>query len=243
MRLPINHERVETRGMLLLVLILVTISIGGLVEIAPLFKIESTIEKVDGVRPYSPLELVGRNVYIREGCYTCHSQMIRPFRDEAERYGHYSLAAESMYDHPFQWGSKRTGPDLARVGGKYSDAWQVAHLIDPRSVVPESIMPAYAFLADHDVHADDIVAHLETQRIVGVPYTDEMVQAAGADLTAQASVDGDHEAVQLRYPKAAVGDFDGQPSRVTEMDALVAYLQILGRMVDFTAIRAEDIQR
>ena len=150
MRLLINHERVETRGILLLVLILITVSIGGLVEIAPLFTIESTIEKVEGVRPYSPLELVGRNIYIREGCYNCHSQMIRPFRDEAERYGHYSLAAESMYDHPFQWGSKRTGPDLARVGGKYSDAWQVAHLIDPRSVVPESIMPAYAFLAGHD---------------------------------------------------------------------------------------------
>ena len=243
MRLPINHERVETRGLLLLVLILVTISIGGIVEITPLFKIESTIEKVDGVRPYSPLELVGRNIYIREGCYTCHSQMIRPFRDEAERYGHYSLAAESMYDHPFQWGSKRTGPDLARVGGKYSDAWQAAHLADPRAVVPESIMPPYAFLLDHDVDANGIVAHLEAQRAVGVPYIDEMVQAARADLLAQASVDGDHEGVQLRYPKAAVGDFDGQPGRVTEMDALVAYLQILGRMVDFTAIRAEDIQR
>jgi cytochrome c oxidase cbb3-type subunit II len=243
MRLPINHERVETRGLLLLVLILVTISIGGIVEITPLFKIESTIEKVDGVRPYSPLELVGRNIYIREGCYTCHSQMIRPFRDEAERYGHYSLAAESMYDHPFQWGSKRTGPDLARVGGKYSDAWQVAHLADPRAVVPESIMPPYAFLLDHDVDANGIVAHLEAQRAVGVPYIDEMVQVARADLLAQASVDGDHEGVQLRYPKAAVGDFDGQPSRVTEMDALVAYLQILGRMVDFTALRAEDIRR
>ena len=241
MSLLSNHERVETRGFLLLVLILVTVSIGGIIEITPLFTIESTIEKVRGVRPYSPLELVGRNIYIREGCYACHSQMIRPFRDEAERYGHYSLAAESMYDHPFQWGSKRTGPDLARVGGKYSDAWQVAHLIDPRSVVPESIMPPYAFLLDHDLHADDIVEHLGAQQMVGVPYSEEMLQSAKADLAAQASVDGDHEGVLARYPKAAVGDFDGQPGRVTEMDALVAYMQILGRMVDFTAIRSEDL--
>jgi cytochrome c oxidase cbb3-type subunit 2 len=236
-----NHEKVETRGFLLLVLILVTVSIGGIVEIAPLFTIESTIEKVDGVRPYTPLEQVGRNIYLREGCYNCHSQMVRPFRDEAERYGHYSLAAESMYDHPFQWGSKRTGPDLARVGGKYSDEWHVAHLIQPKSVVPESIMPPYAFLIERDLHVADIAAHLETQRVVGVPYSDEMVQAAAADLVAQASVDGDHEGVQTRYPKAAVGDFDGQPGRVTEMDALVAYLQILGRMVDFTSIRTEDL--
>ncbi|MGE3740271.1 MAG: cytochrome-c oxidase, cbb3-type subunit II [Geminicoccaceae bacterium] len=238
-----SHEKVETRGFLLLVLILVTVSIGGIVEIAPLFTIESTIEKVQGVRPYSPLELMGRNIYVREGCYNCHSQMIRPFRDEAERYGHYSLAAESMYDHPFQWGSKRTGPDLARVGGKYSNDWHVAHLVQPISVVPESIMPPYAFLLDRDLHADDIVAHLETQQIVGVPYTDEDLASAAADLRAQASLDGDHEGVLARYPKAAVGDFDGQPARLTEMDALVAYLQILGRMVDFTAIRAEDLQQ
>jgi cytochrome c oxidase cbb3-type subunit 2 len=236
-----NHEKVETRGFLLLVLTLITVSIGGLVEITPLFTIESTIEKVDGVRPYSPLELAGRNIYIREGCYNCHSQMVRPFRDEAERYGHYSLAAESMYDHPFQWGSKRTGPDLARVGGKYSDEWHVAHLVQPTSVVPESIMPPYAFLLDRDLHTSDMADHLETQRVVGVPYTDEMVQQAAADLRAQASVDGDHEGVLARYPKAAVGDFDGQPGRVTEMDALVAYLQILGRMVDFTSIRTEDL--
>jgi cytochrome c oxidase cbb3-type subunit II len=240
MSLMRKHERIETSGILLIVLILVTVSIGGLVEIAPLFKIESTIEKVEGVRPYTPLELMGRNIYIREGCYNCHSQMIRPFRDEAERYGHYSLAAESMYDHPFQWGSKRTGPDLARVGGKYSDAWHVAHMIDPRSVVPESIMPPYAFLIERDLRTAYIVDHLAAQRAVGVPYTDEMVEAARADIVAQASVDGDHEAVLARYPKAAVGDFDGQPDRVTEMDALVAYLQILGRMVDFTAVRTDD---
>ena len=236
-----RHEKVETSGLLLIVLTLITVSIGGIVEITPLFTIESTIEKVEGVRPYTPLELMGRNIYLREGCYNCHSQMIRPFRDEAERYGHYSLAAESMYDHPFQWGSKRTGPDLARVGGKYSNAWQVAHLVDPRSVVPESIMPPYAFLLDHDLRASDIEAHLQTQRIVGVPYSDAMIQAAKSDLFAQASVDGDHDAVLTRYPKAAVGDFDGQPGRLTEMDALVAYLQILGRMVDFTAIRTEDL--
>ena len=236
-----RHEKVETSGLLLLVLTLITVSIGGIVEIAPLFKIESTIEKVEGVRPYTPLEQLGRNIYVREGCYTCHSQMIRPFRDEAERYGHYSLAAESMYDHPFQWGSKRTGPDLARVGGKYSDEWQVAHLIDPRSVVPESIMPPYAFLLERDLRTSDIADHLRALLAVGVPYSDEMIQSARADLLAQASVDADHESVLARYPKAAVGDFDGQPHRVTEMDALVAYLQILGRMVDFTAIRTEDL--
>jgi cytochrome c oxidase cbb3-type subunit II len=241
MSLLSKHEKVETRGLLLLVLILITVSIGGIVEITPLFTIESTIEKVDGVRPYSPLELIGRNIYIREGCYNCHSQMIRPFRDEAERYGHYSLAAESMYDHPFQWGSKRTGPDLGRVGNKYSDAWHVAHLVDPRSVVPESIMPPYAFLLDHDLQASDIDKHLETLRVVGVPYSDEMIADARADLQAQASTDGDHKGVLARYPKAAARDFDGQPDRLTEMDALVAYLQILGRMVDFTAIRSDDL--
>ena len=235
------HQKVETRGLLLLVLVLITVSIGGIVEITPLFTIEGTIEKVEGVRPYSPLEQMGRNIYVREGCYNCHSQMIRPFRDEAERYGHYSLAAESMYDHPFQWGSKRTGPDLARVGNKYSDAWHVAHLADPRSVVPESIMPPYAFLLDHDLHASDIADHLETLRTVGVPYTDEMVAEARTDLVAQASNEADHEGLLARYPKAAARDFDGQPDRLTEMDALVAYLQILGRMVDFTAIRTDDL--
>jgi len=237
----ISHEKIERNVILMLVLILVTVSIGGLVEIVPLFTIKSTIEKVRGVRPYTPLELVGRDIYVREGCYTCHSQMIRPFRDEAERYGHYSLAAESMYDHPFQWGSKRTGPDLARVGGKYSNEWQVAHLIDPRSVVPESIMPPYGFLADRLVRPDAIAAHLETNRAVGVPYSDEMIEAARADLLAQANPDADHEALLERYPKAAVGDLDGEPGRLTEMDAMVAYLQILGRMVDFTEYGTEDL--
>jgi cytochrome c oxidase cbb3-type subunit II len=236
-----RHALIERSGPLLLVLILITVSIGGLVEIVPLFTIESTIEKVEGVRPYSPLELAGRDIYVREGCYNCHSQMIRPFRDEVERYGHYSLAAESMYDHPFQWGSKRTGPDLARIGGKYSNEWQTAHLIDPRSVVPESVMPPYAFLREHELGFDDVADHLRTNRTVGVPYTDEMIKDARADLHAQADPDADHDALLARYPKAAVGDFDGDPARLTEMDALIAYLQILGRMVDFTDLRTEDV--
>jgi cytochrome c oxidase cbb3-type subunit 2 len=236
-----RHALIERSGPLLLVLILITVSIGGLVEIVPLFTIESTVEKVQGVRPYTPLELAGRDIYIREGCYNCHSQMIRPFRDEVERYGHYSLAAESMYDHPFQWGSKRTGPDLARVGGKYSNEWQAAHLTDPRSVVPESIMPPYAFLREHDLGFDDIADHLRTNREVGVPYTDEMIAQAKADMENQADPNADHTALLARYPKAAVGDFDGDPNRLTEMDALIAYLQILGRMVDFTDLRTEDV--
>jgi cytochrome c oxidase cbb3-type subunit 2 len=238
-----KHEMFEKNSILLLVGILVMVSIGGIVQIAPLFWVESTIEKVKGMRPYTPLEQAGRDIYLREGCYGCHSQMIRTLRDEVERYGHYSLAAESMYDHPFQWGSKRTGPDLARIGGKYSNQWQVAHLVNPRDVVPESVMPTYAFLLEKDLNTTDIAQHLEALRAVRVPYTDEQIQQARADLVAQASVDGDHEAVQTRYPKAAVGDFDGQPNRLTEMDALVAYLQILGRMVDFTGVRAEDLKQ
>ena len=239
--MKLSHERIETNITLMLVLTLITVAIGGLVEIVPLFTIETTIEKVEGVRPYSPLELAGRNIYIREGCYICHSQMIRPFRDEVERYGHYSLAAESMYDHPFQWGSKRTGPDLARVGGKYSNEWHVAHLTDPRSVVPDSIMPPYGFLAGRLLGYDDIAEHLKTNRMVGVPYTDEMIANARADLDAQASNDADHDALLKRYPKAAAGDFDGDPAHLTEMDALIAYLQILGRMVDFSQYKTTDL--
>jgi cytochrome c oxidase cbb3-type subunit 2 len=238
-----HHAKIETRSLLLLVLILITISIGGLVEIVPLYTIESTIEEVEGVRPYTPLELAGRNLYIREGCYNCHSQMVRPFRDEVERYGHYSLAAESMYDHPFQWGSKRTGPDLARVGGKYSNEWQVAHLINPRDVVPESIMPPYAFLLEREIEMPDIDDHLLTNRAVGVPYSDEMVEAAARDLRAQADPDGDHGELLARYPKAAVGDLDGEPERLTEMDAMVAYLQILGQMVDFEGLEAQQLRQ
>jgi cytochrome c oxidase cbb3-type subunit 2 len=195
------------------------------------------------VRPYSPLELAGRNIYIREGCYTCHSQMIRPLRDEVERYGHYSLAAESMYDHPFQWGSKRTGPDLARVGGKYSDDWHVAHLVDPRSLVPESVMPGYPFLAEKPLLFEGAADHLLANRAVGVPYTDEMVQNAAADLRAQADPEADHEDLLARYPKAATGQLDGKARELTEMDALVAYLQILGRMVDFTGVQPADLRQ
>ena len=230
-----KHHIVEKNVFVLMLGIFLTIIIGGIVEIVPLFTMEQTIEKVEGVRPYSPLEQAGRNIYLREGCYNCHSQQIRPFRDEVERYGHYSLAAESMYDHPFQWGSKRTGPDLARVGAKYSNAWHVAHMTDPRSVVPESIMPGYPFLANRALEFDDAKAHLETLKMVGVPYTDEMIEAAKADLYLQASEDAAYDDDFLaRYPKAATGDFDGNPQKLTEMDALIAYLQVLGRMVDFT---------
>ncbi len=237
-----HHHFIERNLTLMSVLILITISIGGLVEIIPLYLVRSTIEVVEGVRPYSPLEMRGRDIYIREGCYTCHSQQIRPFRDEVERYGHYSLAAESMYDHPFQWGSKRTGPDLARVGGKYSNEWQVAHLIDPRGVVPESIMPPYSFLADRPLQTNDLVDRIDANIAVGVPYDEAMVNNALDDLFVQADPWGDHDGLLARYPKAAVGDLDGDPLRLTEMDALVAYLQILGRMVDFADTAVEDLE-
>ncbi len=234
-----NHGPIERSSLLLFLLTLIVISIGGLVEIVPLFKVETTITPVKGVRPYSPLEQLGRNIYTREGCYLCHSQMVRPFRDEVDRYGHYSIAAESMYDHPFLWGSKRTGPDLARVGGKYSNAWHVAHLENPRSVVPESIMPSYAFLRNKDLVTSDIRDHLRALRGVGVPYSDEMIRDAEADIKAQATGEGT-DAMLARYPKAKVGDFDGQPDRLTEMDALIAYLQVLGTMVDFGDVRLEQ---
>jgi cytochrome c oxidase cbb3-type subunit 2 len=228
------HNRMERNSILLLLGIIVTVAIGGLVEIVPLFTIKQTIEPVAGVRPYTPLELFGRNIYLREGCYNCHSQQIRPFRDEVERYGHYSLAAESIYDHPFQWGSKRTGPDLARVGGKYSNEWHVAHLVDPRSVVPGSIMPGYPHLLRNDLDFANVAQHLKTLRIVGVPYSDDEVAQAMADLQAQATPDADTKGLLQRYPGAKTGDYDGQPGRITEMDALVAYLQVLGTMVDFS---------
>jgi cytochrome c oxidase cbb3-type subunit II len=228
-----KHATIERNATLLLAGSLFVVAIGGIVEIAPLFYLQNTIEKVEGMRPYSPLELMGRNIYIREGCYTCHSQMIRPFRDEVERYGHYSLAAESMYDHPFQWGSKRTGPDLARVGDRYSNEWHVQHLIEPRSVVPESIMPSYAFLKATPLKITNISAHLIANRRVGVPYTDEMIESAAADLASQADPNADTSALEARYPKAKIGDFDGDPAALSEMDALVAYLQMLGTLVDF----------
>ncbi|MBO0903832.1 cytochrome-c oxidase, cbb3-type subunit II [Jiella sonneratiae] len=238
-----NHGKIERNVTLLLVLSLLVVTIGGIVEIAPLFYLQNTIETVTGMRPYSPLELAGRNIYVREGCYNCHSQMIRPFRDETERYGHYSLAAESMFDHPFQWGSKRTGPDLARVGGRYSNDWQVAHLTDPRSLVPESIMPSYGFLSQTDLDMRDPAAHLAANRDVGVPYTDDMIANAAADLRVQTQPDGDSSGLLARYPKAVVADFDGNPQRLTEMDALVAYLQMLGTLVDFSAYDPQENQR
>ena len=228
-----KHAVLEKSPTLLLTFSLLVVTVGGLVEIAPLFWLENTIEDVEGVRPYSPLELTGRDIYIREGCYTCHSQMIRPMRDEVERYGHYSLAAESKYDHPFQWGSKRTGPDVARVGGRYSDAWHVDHLKDPQSVVPESIMPKYAFLADTIIEPEHTRALMETHRFVGVPYTDEQIENAEADFRVQVDPEDDYDAMLERYPGAAVSNFDGQ-AEITEMDALIAYLQVLGTMVDFS---------
>ena len=236
----LRHEIVEKNSFLLLVLTLIVVSIGGIVEIAPLFYLDSTIEKVRGMRPYSPLELAGRNIYVREGCYTCHSQMVRSLRDEVQRYGPYSLAAESMYDHPFQWGSKRTGPDLARVGGRYSDGWHVAHMINPRSVVPESIMPGYPFLATTPVRLDDIAEHLKANKAVGVPYDDEMIAQAAADARIQVDPDADGvEDFLARYPKAQVRDFDGNPQMVSELDALIAYLQMLGTLVDFSVYDAD----
>ena len=238
-----HHAKIETNVFFLAVGILLTVIVGGLVEVVPLFTIESTIEKVEGVRPYSPLEQAGRDIYVREGCYNCHSQMIRPFKDEVERYGHYSLAAESKYDHPFQWASKRTGPDLARVGGKYTNDWQVRHLINPRDVVPESVMPGYSHLM-RPLDQSTIVGNLTTLRIVGVPYTDEQLKNAKAHLVEQATSDaGAESAIAKAYPKAKVGDFDGNPQVVSEMDALVAYLQVLGTMVDFTTVDHTKIQR
>jgi cytochrome c oxidase cbb3-type subunit 2 len=230
----LKHAIFEKHSIVLLVGILVTVAIGGIVEIAPLFYLESTIEKVRGMRPYAPLELAGRDIYVREGCYLCHSQMVRSLRDEVERYGHYSLAAESMYDRPFQWGSKRTGPDLARVGNKYSDDWHVAHMIDPRAVVPESIMPGYPWLAQHRLDTADIADKLRTQAMLGVPYTQEMIDNAAADVERQVNPDADGaDGVVDRYPKAQVRVFDGDPATVTELDAVVAYLQMLGTLVDF----------
>lgn len=238
-----HHGKLERNSILMLVCIVVTVLIGGLVEIVPLFRKDVVIEPVKGMRAYTPLELAGQDIYIREGCYNCHSQQIRPLRDEVARYGHYSLAAESMYDHPFQWGSKRTGPDLARVGGKYSDAWHVAHLADPRKVVPESIMPKYAFLLKSEAAASEIQSHVKTLKLVGDPYSDEMVANAEADMKAQATPDDSHvDGLKARYgDKVNVRDFDGNPEMVSEMDALVAYLQVLGTMVDFKDY-AEKVQ-
>ena len=238
-----NHEFLEKHSVILLIAIIITVLIGGIIEIVPLFRQETVIEPVEGVRPYTPLELVGYNIYLREGCYNCHSQQIRPLRDEVTRYGHYSLAAESMYDHPFQWGSKRTGPDLARVGAKYSDAWHVAHMKDPRAVVPESIMPSYSFLMTRGAKLHDLKDHLKTLRTIGTPYTDEMIANAVKDATAQATGEPriDTSGLMERYGENVnARDFDGQPQIISEMDALIAYLQVLGTMVDFEATKHVD---
>jgi cytochrome c oxidase cbb3-type subunit 2 len=236
-----KHEKIERNSLLLLGLTIVVILIGGLVEIVPLFRMETVIEPVEGVRPYTPLELAGQNIYVRENCVSCHSQQIRPLRDEVVRYGHYSLAAESMYDHPFLWGSKRTGPDLARVGGKYSDEWHVAHLVEPRDLVPESIMPSYGFLLKRGAKLHDLGAHLKALRRVGVPYTDEMIEMATKDASVQATGETrtDTGGLEERYGENVIArDFDGQPHMISEMDALIAYLQVLGTMVDFEAAKA-----
>jgi cytochrome c oxidase cbb3-type subunit 2 len=239
--MALKHETIEKSAILLTVLTLLTVAVGGVVEIIPLFTVETTVERVHGVRPYSPLEQMGRNIYVREGCYLCHSQQIRALRDEVERYGHYSLAAESMYDHPFQWGSKRIGPDLARVGGKYSNDWHYAHLANPTALVPETLMPSYAFLATRKLDYERVADHLKTLRIVGVPYSDEDVATAKADLETQASAESDQTALLKRYPKAVpVG---AKPNEITELDALVAYLQVLGTMVDFADASQEQLKQ
>lgn len=238
-----THATIEKNSILLLLLSLIAVSIGGIVEIIPTFLIKTTIEDVKGVRPYTPLELAGRNIYIREGCYLCHSQMIRSLRAEVERYGHYSLAAESMYDHPFQWGSKRNGPDLARIGNKYSDEWHRLHMAAPRAIVPESVMPGYPFLARAALDYSQIEDNLKALKLTGVPYTDEDIANARADLEAQATPDADTEGLAARYEKAVARDFDGNPGDITELDALIAYLQMLGTLVDFNAYENADFNQ
>ena len=242
-----RHENIEINAALMIVLVLVVVSIGGLVEIVPLFYINKTVEKVEtadgkqAVRPYTALELRGRDLYIREGCYLCHSQMVRPFRDEWLRYGHYSLAAESRYDHPFQWGSKRTGPDLARVGGKYSNAWHVQHLNAPRSVVPESIMPNYPWLLQNELQYKEVGDRMRALRVTGVPYSatqteyDANVKTFGKEIADTLDITA---AEQSLLAQAKAGNYDGNSNKLTEMDALVAYLQVLGTMVDFNKYNA-----
>lgn len=229
-----RHATIERNLMLLFVLSFFVVTIGGIVQIVPLFYLDNTIEDVEGMRPYSPLELAGRNIYVREGCYTCHSQMIRVMRDEVERYGHYSLAAESQYDRPFQWGSKRTGPDLARIGGRYSDDWHAAHFQRPQDLVPESIMPAYPWLARTPINADQTILAMRANQRVGVPYTEDMISTARADFRTQADPDsGDIDGLFERYPGAQARNFDAQPG-ISELDAVIAYLQMLGTLVDFS---------
>lgn len=228
------HGKLERSAVGFVLAIIFVASIGGIVEIAPLFTIDETVEEATDMRVYTPLELAGRNIYIREGCYACHSQMVRTLRDEVERYGPYSLAVESQYDHPMLWGSKRTGPDLARLGGKYSDAWHVAHLINPRDVVPESVMPKYGWLQRNSLKTADLGQHLAAMRAVGVPYSDDMIENAATDALGQSLPDSSYaEGVSERYGEDTnIRIFDADPTRVTEMDALVAYLQVLGRLTD-----------
>lgn len=239
----VKHDTIEKNLGIMLVFVMIAISIGGLIEITPLFFIESTVEKADGVRPYTPLESRGRDLYIREGCYLCHSQMVRPFRDEALRYGHYSLAAESKYDHPFQWGSKRTGPDLARLGKKYSNEWHVQHLVAPRSMVRESVMPNYPWLLSTNLDYSDIEGRLEALRTTGVPYS-----VSKAEYDRNVKQFGEEVAKQLHIPdakknlvaQAQAGNYDGDRTNITEMDAMVAYLQVLGTMVDFSKYKNDE---
>ena len=240
-----QHQKLERHSLGFAMAILLVASIGGIIEIAPLFTIENTVEKVEGMRPYTPLELAGRDIYVREGCYACHSQMIRTLRSDIERYGHYSLAAESMYDHPFQWGSKRTGPDLARIGGKYSDDWHVAHLQAPRELVEGSVMPGYAFLSETRLATAHLPASLKALSRAGVPYTDAQIQTAQVDAFRQADADQNYEGeLHASYGNnVQVRDYDGQPDRLTEMDALVAYLQVLGALAELDTLNFEEAQR
>lgn len=240
-----RHYKLERHTVRFALVIILVASLGGLFEIAPLFTIDETVESVPDMRVYTPLELAGRDIYIREGCYACHSQMIRTLRDDVDRYGPYSLAVESQYDHPMLWGSKRTGPDLARIGGKYSDHWQVAHLTNPRDVVPESIMPAYNWLNRNELRVGDLGEHLAAQRSVGVPYTDAMIAHATEDAIAQSKPDSEGaQGVADRYGEATnIRAFDGNPEKVTEMDALVAYLQVLGKLTDAAKSEPEQGER
>jgi len=239
------HQKLERNGIGFALMILFVASLGGLFEIAPLFTIENTVEEVDGMRPYTPLEQAGRDIYVREGCYACHSQMIRTLRSDVDRYGHYSLAAESMYDHPHQWGSKRTGPDLARVGAKYSDTWHVEHLKNPRDFVQGSVMPGYRFLLETPLNTKKLSGSLTALRRVGVPYTDAQIENAARDALWQADALGDYtDDLRTSYGEnVQVRDFDGQPGKLTEMDAIVAYLQMLGTLVDFDSFDAEANNR
>ncbi|GLS80641.1 cytochrome-c oxidase, cbb3-type subunit II [Paracoccus marinus] len=232
-----THYRAERHSMALTAGIILAASVGGFIEIAPLFTIDETVEADPHMRVYTPLEQAGRDIYVREGCYACHSQMIRTLRDEVERYGPYSLAVESKYDHPMLWGSKRTGPDLARLGGKYSDDWQLRHLADPRALVPQSVMPQYAFLLDARLDTESLPGRLAALRKVGVPYSDEMIASAADDAIGQASpLSGRADGVAARYGDGtAVRAFDGRADRLTEMDALIAYLQVLGKLTDLPA--------